>query len=117
MLPGQLAQEVAAKAEGVPAADQTHGVLILPVVGKSELRDIGSASESGEPVAEAAVVGQRAENRIGADVFKIKPNAAVIEQEFVGHPGIDDIRVVKRAGNGYAVKRVIDARDIYVSVR
>src|SRR5260370_632258 len=44
MLPGQLPQEITAKAEGVFAAHHVQSVLVLPVVGIPELGNVGGAT-------------------------------------------------------------------------
>src|SRR5215472_4785001 len=56
MLSRELPQKVRAKPEGMLAAHQTHGVLVLPVIGKPELRNVGGYAERGQTVAEAAIV-------------------------------------------------------------
>src|SRR5437660_4225200 len=100
MLPCQLPQEVSSKTESVLAADQAHGVLVLPVIGKSELRYVGGNSKSGQPVSQAPVIRQVQMERIRSHPLKIKTNAAIVEPEFVRHPRVDHIGVGKRTRHG-----------------
>src|SRR5260370_17268633 len=89
MLAGKLPQEIHPKAEGVIAAQEGHRILILPVVGAPELRNVGGPTKdlnSGN-----GIVGQVFVESIAGHLAEIEPNASVVEAGFVGPPRTDDI--------------------------
>src|SRR5260370_29428790 len=110
MLAGKLPQEIHPKAEGVIAAQEGHRILILPVVGVSELRNVGGPAKdlnSGN-----GIVGQVFVESIGGYLAKIEPDASIVEAEFVGPPWTDDIGVGKQPPHGAAVEAVVKSREI-----
>src|SRR5258708_19710800 len=81
MLARQLAQEIHAEAERMLAGYPTHSVLVLPVVGVPELRDIRGASKRG--CSKAAVVGKSRMKRICGRQWEVESNASVIETKLI----------------------------------
>src|SRR5690348_13704105 len=93
MLASELPEIIEAKAEGVLAADQAHRVLILPIVGEAELRDVGGATKTGNP--EAGIIGLISVETVGREQGKIEANAAIVEAKLVGPRGMDNVSVGK----------------------
>src|SRR5581483_7449219 len=98
MLACKLPQVIHTKAECVRAADNAHRILILPVISKPELGNIGGCTEPGDVIAEppsGVIVRQIEVESIGGDALKIKPDAAIVKAKLIGPRGIDHVGVGK----------------------
>src|SRR5437660_2544434 len=110
MLSSELAEVVEAKTKSVPAAHNAHRVLVLPVVGKPELRNVGRASHAGNP--KTGIIRKGPVETIRRQKGKIEPDAAIVEAEFVGPARADHISVREAAGHGPAREAVIKTRKV-----
>ena len=93
VLARKLAQEIGAKAEGMLAAHQAHGVLVLPVIGEPELGNIVCATKASD--SQACIERQVGMEWVRSGQRKIKPDAAIVKAKFVGRPGIDHVSVAE----------------------
>src|SRR5215470_4994095 len=117
MLAGELPQEIHTKAEGVLAMHNTHRVLILPVVGKPELGNVGGVAKRTHSTAEAALVRQVEVESIGRNALKIKADASVIKTELVRPGGINYIRIREQAAHRGPGKVIVKSGKIVEAVR
>src|SRR5215469_62826 len=100
MLARELPKIVNSKSEGVSTANDAHGVLVLPVVGKPELRNVGGNPKPGHGVAVNHVVRQVEVERVGGRRGRrnIKTDASVIEAKLIAPHWVNNVSVDKLAG-------------------
>src|SRR5262249_42905508 len=106
MLARQLPQEVCSKAEGVFAAHQAHRVLVLPVVGETELGNVSGDTEAGST--EPRVISQGS----WSYGFEVKADASIIKAELVRCPGIDGIGIGEQAAQSDSLKVAVEPGEV-----
>src|SRR5258707_12475104 len=105
MLPGELTKIIDAKPKCVRTAYQTHSVLVLPVVGVPELRNVGGATQASNP--QAGIVRFIGVEVVGREKRKVETDAAIIEAELVRPTGINDVSAGKTSLQGLSVERIV----------
>src|SRR6266700_508013 len=91
-------------------AYDAHCVLVLPVVGEPELRNVGRASHADNP--ETGIIRKGCVETIRRQERKTEPDAAIVEAEFVGPARANHISVREAAGHGPAGEAVIKTRKV-----
>src|SRR5215831_7793097 len=110
MLPRQLLQEVSAYAERMLASYQRQRVLISPIVGEPELRNVGGAAEAG--YAQPGIVGNRGVERIRGRQREIKTDASVVKPELIGYARRDHVSVAEQPVHRPAHKIIVESRQV-----
>src|ERR1700730_2726392 len=106
MLAGELAKKIDAKPKCVRTAYQAHSVLVLPVVGVPELRNVGGATKASNP--QAGIVGLIGVEAVGREKGKVETDAAIIEAELVRPTGINNVSVGKTSSQRLTGERIVE---------